>query len=119
VNSVPGLARLTTLAPNIDLRIVNSKTGHSAQEAHRTPDGRTATPTIIVLDEEFHDVGCMVERPLPLRALVDAEKKEGRDFHPALRAWYEKNRGEAAAREVIGLIEAAAAGTPRCEKGSI
>ncbi len=37
-------------------------------EAHRTPDGRAATPTVAVLDEEGRLLGAWVERPSALQA---------------------------------------------------
>ena len=48
--TVPYLARLVDAAPDrLELRVINSRTGRGVMEAHRTPDGRAATPTVVVL----------------------------------------------------------------------
>ena len=65
-NSVPILARLAEGAPNIDLRLIDSKVGKAWMEAHRTSDGRAATPTFLLLDDQFNIRGCWVERPQAL-----------------------------------------------------
>src|SRR5215471_15119669 len=48
VNVLPYLARLATSA-GVELRIVNKATGLAVAQAHPTPDGRAATPTVILL----------------------------------------------------------------------
>ena len=53
LNTVPYIARLVDGGPErLDMRVVNRETGKAVMEAHRTPDGRTATPTIAVLAED-------------------------------------------------------------------
>jgi hypothetical protein len=52
VNTVPYLAKLAEAVPeHLTLAIVSSSIGRDAMEANRTPDGRAATPTIVILDE--------------------------------------------------------------------
>src|SRR5262245_61541914 len=46
--SVPYVARLAALA-QIPIRIVDRVTGESLMRAHRTADGRMATPTVVLL----------------------------------------------------------------------
>src|SRR6476659_2279195 len=54
-NTVPYIARLVDGAPErLEMRVVNREAGKAVMEAHRTPDGRTATPTIVVLAEDWH-----------------------------------------------------------------
>src|SRR5688572_8020223 len=74
VNSVPYLASFLDKVPSIEMRLISPTVGKAVQEAHRTPDGRAATPTVILLDAEFNERGCWVERPAPLLA---AMKEEG------------------------------------------
>jgi hypothetical protein len=50
VNSVPYLASFLDKVPTIEMRLIRSAVGMSILEAHRTPDGRPATPTVILLD---------------------------------------------------------------------
>lgn len=115
-NTVPYLARLVEQVPSLELRIVNSKKGKWVMERHRTPDGRAATPTIVLLDPEGNEQGCFVERPAKLRAWVAENKPKlsEDDFQSGRMAWYRKDRGHETVRELIELMELAAAGTPRC-----
>lgn len=115
-NTVPYLVRLVEQVPNLELRIVNSKVGKWVMERYRTPDGRAATPTIVLLDSDGNAKGCLVERPAPLRAWVaDQKPKLGEDeFQTKKMAWYRDDRGRATVDELIELMELAAAGTPRC-----
>lgn len=115
-NSVPILARLAEGAPGIDLRLIDSKAGKSWMEAHRTSDGRAATPTFLVLDEEFRIRGCWVERPRALQEFL-ASKESGVAFDSKMD-WYVKDDGREIMRELVEMIEAAKTDTPICRRGS-
>jgi hypothetical protein len=116
VNTVPYLARLAALVPSIELRIVKPDAGRAVQEAHRTPDGRAATPTLVVIDEAGNEAGCWVERP---KALQDGALKARADgtldaWARDKQAWYDADAGASTVREVVAILEAAATGAPRC-----
>ncbi len=115
-NTVPYLARLVDQVPGLELRIVDSKKGKWVMERHQTPDGRPATPTIVLLDPEGNERGCFVERPAQLRAWVAENKPKlsEDDFQSAKMAWYRKDQGHQTVLEIVELLEMAAAGTPRC-----
>ena len=50
LSTVPYLARLSEAVPDtFAIRIVSSAAGQAVKDAHQTPDGRGATPTIVVL----------------------------------------------------------------------
>jgi hypothetical protein len=111
-NSVPVLARLAEAAPNIEMRLVNAATGRPWMERHRTPDGRAATPTVLVLDDGFRIRGAWVEQPKELQALwlpIIARKETGARFGEKA-AWYAKDEGRAIMRELVETIEAARSG---------
>ena len=116
MNSIPYLVRLVALAPSIEVRIVDSKKGLSVMEAHRTVDGRAATPTIVVLDQADRVVACWVERP----AALIRWSKTPRDSLPADQrfggrlAWYENDKGASAMAEWVPLLEGAGAGRLTC-----
>jgi len=101
---------------NVDLRVVNSTLGRPVMEAHPTPDGRPATPTIVILDEQYREAGRLVEQPAPLAAWSARMRPVlSRDeLHERQRAWYTWDRGAATMTEIVELLEAAAAGQPRC-----
>ncbi|MBI3790730.1 MAG: thioredoxin family protein [Gemmatimonadetes bacterium] len=116
MNSIPYLVRLVALAPDIQLRVVNSSTGRSIMEAHRTPDGRAATPTVVVLDAKGTTVACWIERPATLRQWMKTPKDSlpsDQRFGGRL-AWYEHDKGASAMAEWVPMLEAAAAGRTSC-----
>lgn len=118
VNTIPFLALLADAMPAIELRIVDSEVGEAIMASHRTPDGRPATPTVLVLDRAYEEVGCWVERPSSLQAwALENRERLGDDFMPQKMAWYEEDAGRSTLDEVLAVIEAAAAGQSICAKG--
>jgi hypothetical protein len=116
VNTIPYVARLVDLVPNLDMRIIDARGGQAIMERHRTPDGRPATPTIVLLDERFDEAGCWVERPAKLQTWVleHEAKLDANDLHERKYAWYDDDQGEETLREVVAMLEAASSGTPIC-----
>jgi hypothetical protein len=114
-NTIPYVARLVDEAENLEMRIVHPDLGRWIMEAHRTPDGRAATPTVLVLDEEGERVGCWIERPLPLQEWyagqghLSARERLRRKF-----AWYDADGGASTVGEIVERLEAAAAGRSIC-----
>ena len=104
-HSVPYVARLASLA-HVPFRIVDRATGESLLRAHRAFDGRTATPTVVLLREGV-DVGAWVERPAELQDLfrsIGASPESARRF--AQRGdWYEADRGVTVLKEIVALVE--------------
>ncbi|WP_291159136.1 thioredoxin family protein [Gemmatimonas sp. UBA7669] len=119
MNTVPWLARLAQDVPGIDLRIVLPAAGRAVQESHRSLDGRTATPTFVLLDAEGTERGCIVEQPRPLRDWARATRGTVSldSLHVGIRAFYAANRGEAIVTEAIEMLEAAKAGQRHCFTG--
>jgi hypothetical protein len=54
VSTIPFLARLVGMVEGLEMSIVDSRTGREIMESHRTPDGRPATPTVLLLDDGGH-----------------------------------------------------------------
>src|SRR5262245_39102798 len=100
VNTVPYLAKLVETAPEtLALRIVRKEEGEEVMAAHRAPDGRAATPTIVVLDANGAVKGAISERPAALWAYSkDHWKREER------RKWYADDQGRHAVAEVLDII---------------
>ena len=115
-NTIPYLALLTERVDAVEMRIIDSDAGREIMEAHLTPDGRAATPTLLILDESYEKVGCWIERPADLQAwaLQNRPKLEDDEFLAQKMAWYREDRGETTVSEVLHVIEAAASGTPIC-----
>jgi hypothetical protein len=119
VNTIPYIARLVELVPSLEMRIVLPDAGKPIMESHRTPDGRAATPTVVILDEAGNDVGCWVERPafLQTRAIAARAARLIEQFAREKQSMYDGDAGESTVREVVAVLQAAAAGKPRCDAG--
>ena len=106
-NTLPYLARLVELAPDVlDMRIVDSSAGRPVMEAHKTPDGRAATPTIVVLDEAGTFLAAWVERPSVLQKwYLEKENELSRsDLLDQKYKWYKEDRGKSTIREIVELL---------------
>lgn len=105
VHSVPYIVTLASRA-GVELRVVDFRTGKAIMEAHRTPDGRASTPTVVLLRGD-QEVAAWVERPATLQwwylgmtgQISDEERLERK------MAWYEWNRGADALAEIVVLAE--------------
>lgn len=116
VNTIPYIARLAEKLPGVELRIVDNNAGRSVMDSHRTPDGRGATPTVILLDADFEERGCWIERPAELRDWMLENKGKVRDSELFERkmAWYEADKGEKTMAEMVAMLEAAGRGERVC-----
>jgi hypothetical protein len=113
VNVVPYIARLAS-SVSVPLRIVGRKLGEPLLDKHRTPDGRTATPTIVLLSEgvEGDDAAAWIERPAVVQQWfrsMATDPASARRFADR-QSWYESDHGQTALAEVIALAELTAAG---------
>jgi Thioredoxin len=105
VHSVPYIVTLASRA-GVELRVVDFRTGKAIMEAHRTPDGRASTPTVVLLRGD-QEVAAWVERPATLQwwylgmtgQISDEERLERK------MSWYEWNRGFDALTEIVVLAE--------------
>jgi hypothetical protein len=115
-NSVPVIAKLVQQTPGLELRLVDSTIGRPWMEAHRSPDGRASTPTVLVLDNQFTVQGCWVEQPaalqeiwLPIVARGAASAELDRKMD-----WYTADAGREILREIVEVLEGARDGRPIC-----
>lgn len=116
MNSLPYFAALFDSVPNVEMRLVTAARGKAIMEAHRTPDGRAATPTVVIFDANDKLVGCYIERPrallkwmaTPKDSLPTDQRFSGRS------GWYEANRGQAPIADMLDLLERAAKGEGSC-----
>jgi len=113
------LAKLSELVPGLDLRVVLPVNGRPVQDTHRSLDGRTATPTVVLLDSTGNDVGCIVELPREIRDWAHGVRGtvSSDSLHAGIRRFYSANRGVAITTEAVEMLEAAKAGSPRCSRG--
>lgn len=114
-NTIPYVAKLVDAVPErLSLHIVNSEAGKALMEAHRTPDGRPATPTVAVLDVAGRLVGVWVERPSALQAwyLEQQEKIAHGELTRRKMDWYREDAGESTISEIVALMEQTAGAPP-------
>lgn len=108
VNTIPYIARLVNQVDQLELQIVHPRIGRVIMDTYQTPDGRGATPTVVILDENFEVAGVWVERPLPLQDWwIGNPKISDRDKVQRKQSWYDWDEGAHTIREVVKLLEAA------------
>jgi hypothetical protein len=110
VSTIPYLAELVERVDGLELRIIPPDSGRAIMEAHRTPDGRPATPTVLLLDDDGRPRGAWIERPSELQAWYianpDRLSHDARYFEKM--EWYERDAGVSTVAEVVGLLVEAA-----------
>ena len=113
VNTVPVLAKLAELSPNLDIRVLARDHNLDLMDAHLTGTSR-AIPVVIVLDEQFVARGWWGSRPAELQRWVmgqgQALDKEAR--YREVRSWYARDAGRTTLEEVVATLERAAATSP-------
>jgi len=116
VNTIPYVAKIAELVPGLELRIVDSTVGRSVMMAHPTRDARAATPTVLLLDADWNEAGCFIERPNELQTWYQENKTslESEELFEKKMAWYDEDAGAETVRELVAILEAAGADAPIC-----
>ncbi len=117
VSIIPYLAELVSVVDGLDMRIVDSSAGRAVMEAHRTPDGRAATPTVLLLDSDYEERGCFIERPRSLQSWIieNQGRISSEELFTRKMAWYDEDAGSETVAQLVEILEAAAAGRTLCE----
>ena len=110
VSTIPYLAQLVALVDGLDMRVVDPTTGRSIMESHPTRDGRSSTPTVLLLDAHFEEAGCFIERPPELKTWILEEGFSSAQIYPRKMAWYDEDGGHHTVRAFVEMLEAAVAG---------
>lgn len=116
VNTIPYLAKLVAEVPALEMRIISPRAGREIMAARPTPDGRPATPTVVLLDAAGAEVGCWIERPVALQNLAIEARAGGgtAEFAATKQGWYDTDAGASTIREVVALLAEAAKGVRGC-----
>lgn len=105
-STIPALARLAESVPGVELRLILRDQHPEVMDRYLT-SGARAIPVVIVLDDEFQELGHWGPRPRELQAWVMANKaalpKEERLREQ--RKWYARDRGETTVREVLEIVD--------------
>jgi hypothetical protein len=113
VNTVPVVARLAELAPNLDLRVLARDHNLDLMDSHLTGTARSI-PVVIALDEDLREHGWWGPRPVELQRWVlgpgmDLDKEPR---YREVRSWYARDRGLSTLEEVVSMLERAAKAGP-------
>jgi hypothetical protein len=105
INTLPVIARLTEAQPLIDMRIIGRDVNPDLIDSHLTGMSKSI-PVIILLDEDFNEIGWWGPRPGSLQAWVTesglALPKDER--YRQVRTWYARDHGKTAVNELLELI---------------
>lgn len=107
INTMPMLAALVAQVPQLELRVLERDRNLDLTDRHLS-DGARAIPVVIVLDEQFQELGWWGSRPTVLQAWVMSA--EARAMNPdaryrEIRHWYARDRGVTTIDEVLTLLE--------------
>lgn len=110
--ALPFIAKLAAAAPEkLEMRVIGRADGSRIQSAHLTPDGRLATPTVIVLDENDRYIGGWVERPSALQNWYVENKPKVTQgaLYEHVTKWYSEDAGRSTIREMLAIMAREAA----------
>jgi hypothetical protein len=107
-NTVPFLARWASQTPGVELRILR-RDEHPEVMNRYLSNGSRSIPIVIVLDEDFEELGHWGPRPIALQKWVMENRGSmpKAELYPQVRKWYAKDRGETTLREVLDAAGAA------------
>jgi len=111
--SIPFIDALAERGTNLDLRILDRDKNLDLIDAHLTNGKSRSIPVVIVYDDQFVERGWWGPRPAELQALVQGAwaTLETSERVAQERRWYVKDRGVSSVREIVALLERAAAAT--------
>jgi hypothetical protein len=105
VHVLPYLALLEESFPNFRLRILSRDENPDLMNAHLT-NGTRSIPVVMILDEDYQEVGWWGPRPGPLQELFQREIRHlpREERFPRVRAWFARDRGRTTLREILRRI---------------
>jgi Thioredoxin len=101
-NTVPVVARLAINLPGFELKVIMRDRYPAVMDRYLT-NGSRSIPIVIVLDEDYQELGHWGPRPTELQAWVMANRgtMPKAELYPQVRKWYARDRGETTIREVL------------------
>ena len=106
VDLLPWIARIVEASPKLELRILERGDHLDIMDRYLTDGGSRSVPVVIVLDEEFREIGWWGPRPRELQAWVTGPGMEldPKDRYREVRRWYARDRGRTTMEEVLELL---------------
>jgi hypothetical protein len=113
VNTVPVVAKLVELSPNLELRVLSRDENLDLMDAHLTGTSRSI-PIVILLDAEYLERAWWGPRPTALQHSVSGEWQvlEKASRYREARSWYARDRGRTTIEEVVSMLERASREQP-------
>jgi Thioredoxin len=108
VNTVPVVAKLAALSPNLELRVLARDENLDLMDAHLTGTSRSI-PIVILLDADYRERDWWGPRPTALQDSVSGEWQvlEKSSRYREARMWYARDRGRTTLEEVVSMLERA------------
>ncbi|MEP7324780.1 MAG: thioredoxin family protein [Gemmatimonadota bacterium] len=103
-NSIPFLAKWAEQTPGVELRIIRRDQHPLVMDRYLTRGSRSI-PIVIVLDEDFLELGHWGPRPGVLQEWVLQNKGSvpKAELYPQIRKWYARDRGETTLKELLEI----------------
>jgi hypothetical protein len=108
-NTVPVMARMAEVLPNLQIRVVKRDENPELMDAFLI-NGSRSIPMTLVLRPDFTVAGTWGPRPAELQQFVLSEKKAALrpvdDIYRDVRRWYARDRGETTIRALLDIMAA-------------
>lgn len=104
-STIPYVARLAEQAPGLEMRLLRRDEHPEVMDRYLTGTSRSI-PIVIVLDEEWQEVGHWGPRPRELHARLQEARRTTpqQPLYPQLRRWYARDKGETVLAEILSLL---------------
>ena len=104
-NTVPVIARWVDSSSGVELKLLRRDEHPDLMNRYLT-NGARAIPIVIVLDENFNELGHWGPRPRELQDWVASHRHTipKAELYPLVRRWYARDRGETTICELLTLM---------------
>lgn len=106
VNTLPFVARLAEALPGVDLKVLDRDENPDIMDRHLTGASRSI-PVVILLDENFVEIGWWGPRPAALQEWVLREglQMSKDERYKEVRRWYVRDGGLRILTEIVDRME--------------
>jgi hypothetical protein len=105
--NLPAINKLAGLNSNIELRILLRDENLEIMDEYLTNGGRSI-PKLIIMDQEFDELGTWGPRPEPVQQIYDQFKRDNTFTHDqfsiSAHSWYGKDRNKTIQDELLSLL---------------
>jgi hypothetical protein len=104
-STLPYVAKLGDQARCLELRVLRRDEHLDVMDRYLSGSARSI-PIVIVIDEDWHEMGHWGPRPAVLQGWVMEARRTTptAQLYPQLRRWYARDHGETTVREILALL---------------